>query len=311
MIGQYTSPSDQKSAYLCLLIAPFFWAGNIVLGRGFYEQMPPVAISFWRWTIALIVLFLLDYTNIINQKDLIQRKWKELLWLGITGAVGFNTMTYYGLNYTTANNTVLMNSLSPIFILLISALAFRQKLQVTQILGCVISFLGLVIIMGMSNIAWDNRKFFNNGDLWVLGAVISWSLYTVSIKNMSLGFSPTVILAAMLIVSLPFLLPFYIWEMLSQGLIQPTFENILVLAYFGVLPSVLSYLLWNKGVEKIGPVRAGIFIHLVPIYGVGLSAIFLGEALHGHHAIGGLLIFFGILIVAINKDHAKNEPIIR
>jgi drug/metabolite transporter (DMT)-like permease len=103
-------------------------------------------------------------------------------------------------------------------------------------------------------------------------------------------------LAAMLLLSLPFLLPFYLWEFGERGGFSLTPATVAALAYYGTIPSIVAYLFWNRGVAQVGPNKAGLFVHLMPVFGALLSVIFLGERLYAYHYAGAALIFGGIYL---------------
>ena len=297
-----------KTPSLLLALSAFFWAGNIVLARAVHNEIPPFTMVFFRWSIALALLLPFVFLEIKANITEIQKKWKGLLWLGFTGTVGFNAMMYIGLNYTTANNAVLINSLVPVFILVFSFVFMSEKIGFVKVIGCGISFIGMLVIITSGQINTLTSFTLNPGDFWISAAMMSWAIYTISLKNRPTSLSPLAFLASLLVLGLPILIPFCLWEIFEKGLMEFTIPNVLSLLYFGVFPSLIAYIFWNYGVSQLGASRAGIFTHLVPVFGILLSAIFLKEKVHAHHILGASLIFVSIWILNLTSKGVDSKP---
>jgi drug/metabolite transporter (DMT)-like permease len=282
------------SPYLLLTLASLFWAGNWVVGRAMRNEMPPVAMGFWRWAVALLILLPFTAPELKRNWHLVRANWFTLTVLGSLGATLFNTMIYVGLQYTAATNGVLFNSVSPILIMLLSWLAFRERLGRWQTVGVALSLAGVVVIVARGDPQTLAALKLNHGDLWLIAAMFLWAIYTIVLRRRPPGLSATAFLAAMLLLGLPVLLPFYLWEIFTRGGFAISLPAVAALAYYGTLPSVVAYLFWNRGVAQIGPNKAGLFVHLMPVFGALLSVIFLGERLYAYHFAGAALIFGGI-----------------
>ena len=283
-----------RSPYLLLTLASLFWAGNWVVGRAMRNEMPPVAMGFWRWAVALLILLPFTAPELKRNWHLVRANWFTLTVLGSLGATLFNTMIYVGLQYTAATNGVLYNSVSPILIMLLSWLAFRERLGPLATVGVALSLAGVVVIVARGDPQILAALKLNHGDLWLIAAMFLWAIYTIVLRSRPPGLSATAFLAAMLLLGLPVLLPFYLWEILVRGGFAASLPTVAALAYYGTLPSVVAYLFWNRGVAQIGPNKAGLFVHLMPVFGALLSVIFLGERLYAYHFAGAALIFGGI-----------------
>jgi drug/metabolite transporter (DMT)-like permease len=286
----------QDSPYLLLTLASLFWAGNWVVGRAMRNEMPPVAMGFWRWGVALLILLPFTAPELKRNWHLVRANWFSLMVLGSLGATLFNTMIYVGLQYTAATNGVLFNSVSPILIMVLSWIAFRERLGPWQTVGVVLSLAGVAVIVARGDPQILAALKLNHGDLWLLAAMFLWAVYTIVLRRRPPGLSATAFLAAMLLLGLPVLLPFYLWEIFTRGGFAVSFPAVAALAYYGTLPSVVAYLFWNRGVAQIGPNKAGLFVHLMPVFGALLSVIFLGERLHAYHFAGAAMIFGGIYL---------------
>jgi drug/metabolite transporter (DMT)-like permease len=290
------------SPYLLLALTSLFWAANWVVGRAMRNDMPPVAMGFWRWTLALLLMLPFVAGELKRKWSVVKANWLTLTMLGCLGAVAFNTLIYVGLQYTAATNGVLFNSISPILIILLSWVLFRERISALQACGVVLSLCGVVVLVARGNLEMLAAFHFNPGDLWLITAMLLWALYTIVLRRRPPELSALAFLAAMLLLSLPFLLPFYLWELSVRGGFSLTPATVAALAYYGTIPSIVAYLFWNRGVAQVGANKAGLFVHLMPLFGALLSVIFLGEKLYAYHYAGAMLIFGGIWLTT--RRHA-------
>jgi drug/metabolite transporter (DMT)-like permease len=281
------------SPYLLLTLANLFWAGNWVVSRAFRGELPPVALSFWRWVVALLCLLTISLPHVRRDWKQLRAAWPWLLFFGALGTGGYNVLVYGGLQYTTAINGTLLNSVIPIMIVLISWLLHGKRLQGREAAGIVVSFIGVLSIVAHGEFQRLRELTLNVGDLWILVSVVAWSAYTLLLSRRpavhALSF-----LTAISVTGLVFLLPFYAWEMAQGRHVIATPGSLAAIVYTGVGPAFLGYIMWNRGVAEVGATRAGLFMHLVPAFGIVLSMIFLDERPALYHAIGIGLIFAGI-----------------
>ena len=214
--------------------------------------------------------------------------------LGALGAIAFNTMVYVGLQFTEAANSTLFNSIVPVCIVVISWLAFGEGISIRQAAGILISLCGVLVIVSRGSLSTLRELHINIGDLWILAAMLLWAVYTSLLRWRPAELSAPAFLAAMLVFSLPLLLPFYLWELSYRGGFEVTPAILATLAYYGTVPSVLAYMMWNRGVAQVGANRAGLIVHLLPIFTIVLSVIFLGETIAAFHYLGAACVFSGI-----------------
>lgn len=282
------------SPYLLLSLASLAWAGNWVVGRAMREDMPPVAMGFWRWLLAFLILLPFAAPELRRKWPVVRANLATLTWLGVLGAIAFNTLIYYGLQYTVVTNGVLFNSITPVIIVLASWGLFRERLSALQMLGVALSLCGVLAIVARGDLQVLAGFQFNRGDIWLIAAMFLWAMYTIVLRKRPAELSAIAFLAAMLMLSLPFLLPVYLWELALRGGFEVTVATASALAYYGTIPSIVAYLFWNRGVAQVGASKAGLFVHLMPVFGAVLSVVFLGERLYGYHFAGAALIFGGI-----------------
>lgn len=282
--------------YLLLTCTALFWSGNFILARGIREMIPPVSLNFWRWSGALILLLPFTLPRLRRQHRRLQRHWRWLILMSIPSIVLFNTFIYIALQSTSATNTVLVNAMTPIFIVLLAWLAFGDRLSPRQVIGVFISLGGLLFIITRGDWAILSQFSFARGDLWTLGACLVWAIYSVLLRQRPAGIDPLSFLTAIIAIGVLILLPFYLVELSVKGGFSVNMASLASIAYVCVFPSLLAYLFWNRGVELLGPGRAGIFMHLMPVFAIILASLFLDERLSAYHLGGILMIFSGIAL---------------
>jgi drug/metabolite transporter (DMT)-like permease len=280
--------------YLLLTLTVLFWSGNMVLGRGIRADVPPLALAFWRWAIAFACVLPLALPHLKAQWPLLRAGWKPVVLLGLVGVGGYNTFAYIALQYTSATNAVLLNSFIPVATIAISWAFLGKHLRPREGFGVAISLCGALTIIARGDLAVLAHLNLNAGDIWMLGAVLVWAIYTVGLAWRPAGVHPMLMLAAMTAVGLAALAPAWAWEMARGRHIDVHLGSLAALAYVGVFPSFLGYIFYNRGVAEVGANRASLFIHLMPVFGTLLSALFLAEIPQGYHYLGIALIFAGI-----------------
>ncbi|MEN9479105.1 MAG: hypothetical protein RLZZ298_500 [Pseudomonadota bacterium] len=280
--------------YLLLTLTALFWSGNMVLGRGIRADVPPMALAFWRWAIAFALVLPLALPHFKEQWPLLKKGWKPVVILGLIGVGGYNTFAYIALQYTSATNAVLLNSFIPVATIAISWAFLGKHLKRLEGLGVVISMCGALTIVARGDFNVLLHLNLNVGDAWMLLAVAVWAVYTVGLAWRPSGVHPMLMLAAMTAVGLAALLPAYLWEMAQGRQINVYLGSLASLAYVGIFPSFLGYIFYNRGVGEVGASKASLFIHLMPVFGTLLSAIFLNEIPLWYHYLGIGLIFTGI-----------------
>lgn len=280
--------------FLLLSLAVLSWAGNWVLGRAMRNEIGPVAMGFWRWALALALILPFSWGELRTKWSVVRHHWWQLTLLGALGATVFNTMVYVGLQYTETTNSALFNSIVPVYIVVISWLFLGERISLRQVIGISISVLGVLIIVTRGDPLSLFEASFNIGDVWIVVAMLLWAIYTILLKWRPRELSAIAFLAAMLLLSLPILLPFYVWELYQRGTFEISPVTVGTLIYYASIPSVVAYLMWNRGVAQVGPTRAGLMAHLMPIFAVILAVVFLSERLYPFHYLGAACVFLGI-----------------
>ena len=284
--------------YLLLAVAVLFWAGNWVFARALRFDVPPVALAFWRWFIALVILTPFAYAHVRRQWRMIAGAWRVLALLALLATVFQHIPVYIGLRETTATNGALLNSVTPVLILLLSRLLFKERLSLLQVLGVSISLLGVAVILTTGEFAALATLHLNRGDLWVLLATLAWAVYTVCLRWRPVELNLLAMLWMISAIGVVAMAPFYAWEISAGRTLNPTPEVLGALLYIGALSTVVSYVFWNRAVQEVGANRAGPFMYLMLVYTPLLAIVFIGERLHLYHLVGCVLILGGIYLTS-------------
>ena len=283
-------------AYLLLTMASLFWSGVFVIGRGTTEHVPPVALSFFRFFVSIAILLPLAWRPLMRQWRLVLGAWPWYLVLGVFSIAFFPIILMLGLGRTTAINASLINSTQPIWTVLLSFIVFRERINARQGLGIAVSLLGVLTILpqGAPHLILDIS--LNLGDLYVVYTLFLWAIYSIFLRYLPPQVDPLVTALALIVAGVPFIIPFYALEVAGGRTMTLDWETAAVLLYFGTLPSFVALVFWNRGVVAIGPSRAAMFAHLIPVFGTILAVIVLGEMLYGFHAVGIGLVLVGIYL---------------
>ena len=284
-------------AYLFLFLAIFFWAGNFIVGKvASIYQIPPFSLNFYRWFFAWLILAPFTLKGIFSKKQYIFENFKFFIFLGITSVTIFNSIVYYSLNFTQVISGVLMISTIPVMIIFISSILKIEKTNIFQIFGVILSFLGVIVIVTKFNLEILMNLNFNKGDLTMVVAMLSWATYSALLKKKKHDLSQLTLLQVIITFGLIFLVPIYFIEMSLGYTIKINTPFLLTLTYVVLFPGLTSFICWIKGIALIGPNRAGIFLHLMPIFSAIMAMLIFDEKFMFYHFLGALFILSGIIL---------------
>ena len=289
--------------YVFLVLTVLFWSGNFIAGRYISNQIEPKELSLYRWFFDLVLLLpfiVIKYKNILN---IFKKEYFILIVLGALGVAGFNTFLYYGLQTTTATNALLINSSTPIFIIILSAIILKTSMNKTQISGIILSTIGVIYLVIKGEINHIFELKFTQGDLWIILACIDWALYSVLLKYKPKEFDAFEFLSVTTFVGVIILTIIFYQQgyEFSFSFVDKN-EVFYSLIYMVIFPSILSFYFWNISTVEVGANKAGQFAHLMPVFGAFLAYIFLDEVMHLYHIVGILLIGFGIYLSIFYKS---------
>lgn len=258
-------------------------------------EIPPIALAFYRWVVASAIVSFFAMRHLKTDWPVIKESKTILVFLSITGIASFNTLVYLGLQRTVAINALLLQSMIPIIIVALCFLIYRERLTLIQMLGILVSLIGVFTIISKGDLDLFLQLSLNKGDLLVFIAVASYGLYSVGLRKRP-AIHPMTFIFITFTTGLICLIPFYLYEHFFLRQIHLSMPTLIAISYVGVFPSILSYLCYNRGVEIAGPAKAGMFIHLMPVFGSIMAIIFLSESMHLFHLVGIGCIATGIYL---------------
>jgi drug/metabolite transporter (DMT)-like permease len=295
--NNHTASGLFGNPYLLLAMASLFWSGNHIVGRAIAGLVPPIGISAARWLLPAIVLWPFARPHLERDWPRIKTHWRLLLFLCIGGGAIFTVGQYVGLQYTTALNVSVLNSLSPVVIIACGALIFGDRLKWLQTVGIATSLCGVLAVVTKLEPRTLFDLTFNRGDIIIVANMVLIGVYSSYLRRLPpLHWLSFIFVLAL--VSALCTLPFALWEHFSGYVFQPTWPTLFAVLYVAVFPSVISYAAWTRGVELIGSNHAGPFLHLIPLYSALFASVFLGEQLMAYHAVGFILILTGVWFAA-------------
>ena len=280
-----------------LILATLFWAGNFIVGKAaFVENIPPMSLVFFRWSLVWLILLPFTYKDILRFKRIIFKNLPLLFFLALMSVGLFNSFTYLALVYTQVINASLFNTAIPAMIIL---LCFIFKIESTnrfQIMGLILSVIGILSIITKLDLYILLSLDFNKGDIIMIGGVISWGLYSSFLKKKKFDLPLLTLVHILCTFGLLFILPQFLFE-LSQGKVIRFDINLgYILIYLALFPSIGSYYCWAGAVSIIGANRAGIFLSLIPLFSTILAIAFFNEKFYFFHFIGSVLIVLGLFL---------------
>ncbi len=291
------SRHDSRWAYILVILATLFWAGNVVLGRALRHEIGPFTLAAARIGIAGVVFLpLLRHRPVAEHRP--GGQWPWLLGMALLGMVGCPVTLYLALRYTTATSTSLINGTGPLMTALLAAWLLRDRLTPGQLTGALVSLLGVTLVVGSGRPEGLNGLALNRGDLIMLLNVAMWGLYSIMSRVVTRGRSAVCATTFSTWFALPFLIPAAVleWRQAPPALTGPV---LLAVLYIGVFATCLAFLAWNEGVRRAGPAGAMAFYNMLPVFGALLAALFLGERLIAGQLLGGGLIIGGGLLAAL------------
>lgn len=287
--------SPTTKAYLFLVITGLGWAANAVVGKFAVGHVGPMTLTVARWAIALAIIVALSMPQIRADWPAIRKNWLVVFVFAGLGFTGFNALLYSALSHTSAINVVIEQAGIPGLIFLGNFLLFRIRLGAGQIAGYAITLLGVAVTASNGSLGTILNLGFNFGDLLMLVACAIYAAYTISLR-----FKPAIhwrsMFAASACGAFVAAVPLFAWEVASADFIVPDAIGWGAILFTALVPSLVSQVLYVRGVELIGPNRASLFINTIPVFGTLLAVIFLREPLLGFHVVALALVITGIAI---------------
>ena len=299
--GFWSAPAG---AYALLTLTAFFLACNHIIGRAVHELVPPIGLSFWRWVTGALILLPFSIGTVWRHWPLVRQN----LWpFALLGAfmVGGTTLVLVALSQTFAINVTLINAVQPTLTVFFAWLLFHEPLSRWRAVGVLLGFGGIVVMITRADLAVLLGLDLQRGDFIALLAMCAFALYALNLHRLPRELGVVASLTVLSVAGTLMLLPFYLWETAAVGKVPVTPESVVAILALALVVTVLGNLGWYAGNRIIGPSRASIFINLIPVFGILMAIVFLGEKLHAYHLAGGVLVVIG-LVLAAGRGQSKN-----
>ncbi|OZI20683.1 hypothetical protein CAL26_24705 [Bordetella genomosp. 9] len=284
--------------FLALLIPPFLWGSNAIVGKMAAGHIPPVTLNTLRWTMALFVLLPFVARRVARHREVLRAEWRDIMVAGFWGITCYNALQYLALTTSNPINTSLIGSSAPVFILLLGRLLFGAPIGVRSACGAALSVIGVAWVMLGGRLGGLDAIHFVRGDLFMLAGTFAWSLYTWLLKRRPSRLPTDVLMCVHIVAGLAWSLPFVLAEQ-AWGAYAPIvfdWKTAAIVCYIGIFPSLVAFFCWQTAVARTNPQLPIFFMNLTPIFTVLLSVLMLGVAPQPYHAVGLVLILAGIFL---------------
>jgi drug/metabolite transporter (DMT)-like permease len=286
-------------AIVGLLLASLCWSGNALVARAFAGEIPPFALSFWRWSLALVLLLPFVGKPLWQHRTALRAAGWRLLVLAGVGIAGYNSLLYAAAQTTAAINITLVNTCLPLMTFIGAGLLLSEWPHRRAWWGLAVAAGGLLVLISKGSWASISGLAFSRGDLIMLLAVVDWALYSLLLRRWSshlLPIPPLALLGVLMLLGVPLILPFYLVELAQGAHFNATPQNLAAIGYTAIFASLLAYLVWNHAIRVLGAAKAAISNYLMPVFTAVLGWLLLGEGLQSYHWFGVALIFTGLLL---------------
>jgi drug/metabolite transporter (DMT)-like permease len=280
---------------LLLVLTTLIWAGHSIVGRLAVGQIGPMTLTTFRWAVALIPILIVARPALRRDWPILRAHWPYMAAMGALGYTAFVALFYLAAHRTSALNLSIIQGAIPALVLIGARLFLGARFTALQALGALTTMLGVAAIAAQGDPARLAALAFNEGDVMMLVAAILYAGYTIGLRERP-RVSGLSLLAGMALAALVTSAPLMIWEIASGGFIWPTAAGLAALVYVALGPAFISQVFFMRGVELIGPGRAGVFVNLVPVFGAIMAVVLLREPFAAYHVVALILVVGGIAI---------------
>jgi drug/metabolite transporter (DMT)-like permease len=291
-------------AYLLLVFTMVCWGGNAVAGRLAVGQASPMVITCLRWGIVAACLGAVTSRQLVQARAELRRDWRRIVLMAICGYSIFNALFYVAAYHTTAVNISILQGAVPIFVVLGALVLHRTQVGALQVLGIALTLLGVAVVATHGHVATLAAFHFNLGDGLMLVACFLYAGYTLALRHRP-KIPSFVFFAAMSIIAFLTSLPLLAFEVLTDTAQWPTPNGWAIIGFIVVFPSFAAQLAFMRGVQLIGPSRAGLFANLVPLFGAVMAVVILDEPFAPFHLVALILVLAGIVTAEAARKSSR------
>ena len=277
-----------------------FWSGNNVVAKAVIGDVPPFSFTFLRWMLASVILLPFTWSYVKHDWRKARLAWIRLSLIALFGISAFNTLLYMAVETTSAVNVGLISSIFPVCIALFSWLILHVRLNRIQMAGMLLSFTGIILVILRGDFSTITALEFVEGDLWMVAGILCGSIYPVLLHDKP-DIHPLSLLMIIILLGMLMSLPLYLLDLLQGRFVHVNGAVVSGLLYIAIFPSILAYMLWNRGIELVGANRAGLYLNLIPVLTAIMASFFLDETLSWYHFEGLLLVICGMLLFNLKQ----------
>ena len=270
------------SPVLLLVITTLIWSAHSIVGRLAVGQIGPMTLTCLRWAVALIPILIAARPSLRQDWPALRARWVYLAAMGAAGYTVFVALFYVAAHRTSALNLSIIQGAIPALVLIGARIFLGLRFTALQALGALVTMFGVGVIAAQGDPRRLAALAFNSGDVMMVVAAVLYAGYTIGLRQRP-HVSGVSMLAGMAVAAFITSLPLVVWEIMSGGFVWPTWGGLLALAFVALGPAFLAQLTYMRGVELIGPGRAGVFVNLVPIFGAIMAVVILGEPFARYH----------------------------
>ncbi len=288
--------SISPTVYLKLFLTALFWGGTFIAGHYVVQDLPSFTTAFLRFALASAVLLVLTQFKEGRLPRLSKGQLLPVVLLGLTGVFAYNALFFTGLRRIEAGRSALIVASAPAFIAIASTLFFKERLNLTKMIGIPLSMLGAVVVISRGDLRQVFAGGVGLGELCIVGCVLNWTAYSLIGKAVMGRLSPLASVSYSSLVGAIALLPPACFEGLPGKMCHASWANWACIAYLAIFGTVLGFVWFYEGIQRIGPTRAGLFINFVPISAVVLAFLLLREPMTWSLAVGAVLVLCGVYL---------------
>jgi drug/metabolite transporter (DMT)-like permease len=296
-----TTPSKPWTGIALAVLATLIWSGNFVVARAIIHEVPPIALAFFRWLTASVIILPLAWKELRVEWPALKTHFPYFLLTAFLGISLFNTLVYIAGHYSPAINLALIGTTSsPIIAIILARIILKERIPLLRIIGLSICIAGILYLLSKGSLQNLLGLHFSHGDIWVLLGATAFSFYTILVRKKPKAITARVFLFAIFSLGTLILLPPYLWERSQYPPIDFTPKLLTVILYLGLGTSVISFLCWNAAISRLGAARTSLFGNLIPVFASLEAVWFLQEKITAIHLVSGLLVICGLVIANLS-----------
>ena len=289
-----------NSPHVVLVLATIMWAGHTIVARMSVDEISPMLLMLMRWVTCLAILLVINRNQLAAYIPEVRQRLAWVWWMGGAGMAGFTIFFIYAAQYTTAVNLGITQSAIPALVMLIGLLVLRVRAGWIQLVGMMLSLMGVVVLVSGGSITVLRALEFNVGDLLMLIACLCYAGYTVGLSR-RMSMSPVLVLTFFSAAASLTLIVLTVVEYLQGDLILPGVKGLAIVVYCAIFPSMLAQIFFMRGVELAGANRAGLYVNLVPVFAALMAVLFLAETMYLFHGVSLVMVLGGIYLAERHK----------